>query len=71
MWQILGQVLAVALFAWFVFWISVKYGAAKERAVLQQKDKKEYERMQKIHTANSAMSINERLDWLRKVRSQK
>lgn len=70
MWQILGQVLAVALFAWFVFWISVKYGAAKERAVLQQEDKKEYERMQKIHTANSAMSANQRIDWLRKRREK-
>lgn len=70
MWQILGQVLAVALFAWFVFWISVKYGAAKERAVLQQEDKKEYERMQKIHTANSAMSANQRIDWMRKRREK-
>lgn len=64
--QILGQVLAVALFAWFVFWISVKYGAAKERAVLQQEDKKEYERMQKIHSAHSAMSASQRIDWMRK-----
>lgn len=70
MWQILGQVLAVALFAWFVFWISVKYGAAKERAVLQQEDKKEYERMQKIHAANSAMSANQRVDWMRKRREK-
>lgn len=70
MWQILGQVLAVALFAWFVFWISVKYGAAKERAVLQQEDKKEYERMQKIHSAHSALSASQRIDWLRKRREK-
>lgn len=70
MWQILGQVLAVALFAWFVFWISVKYGAAKERAVLQQEDKKEYERMQKIHSAHSTMSASQRIDWLRKWREK-
>lgn len=70
MWQMLGQVLAVAFFAWFVFWVSVKYGAAKERAVLQQEDKKEYERMQKIHSANSARSASQRIDWVRKRREE-
>lgn len=67
---VLGQVLAAALFTWLVFWISVKYGRAKERAVLAEKDKSEYERMQKIHSANSAMSASERIDWLRKRRKE-
>ena len=64
--QVLGQVLAAALFTLAVFLISYKYGQAKERAVLAREDKNEYERMQNIHTANSAMSASERLDWLRK-----
>lgn len=68
--QVLGQVLAAALFTFAVFLISYKYGQAKERAILERKDKSEYERMQKIHSANSAMSANERIDWLRKRKEQ-
>lgn len=64
--QILGQVLAASLFTLAVFLISYKYGRAKERAVLAREDKNEYERMQKIHSANSSMSASERLDWLHK-----
>ena len=70
MWQVLGQICAVTLFVWFVYWISVRYGKAQEQAVLANEDKSEYERMQKIHSANSAMSANERIDWLRKRKEQ-
>ena len=70
MWQVLGQICAVTLFVWFVYWISVRYGKAQELAVLANEDKREYERMQKIHSANSAKSANERLDWLRKRKEQ-
>lgn len=70
MWQVLGQICAVTLFVWFVYWISVRYGKAQERAVLENEDKSEYERMQKIHSANSAMSASQRIDWLRKRKEQ-
>ena len=70
MWQVLGQICAVTLFVWFVYWISVRYGKAQERAVLANEDKSEYERMQKIHSANSAMSASKRIDWLRKRKEQ-
>lgn len=70
MWQVLGQICAVSLFVWFVYWLSVKYGKAQERAVLAKEDKSEYERMQKIHSANSAMSASQRIDWLRKRKEQ-
>ena len=70
MWQVLGQICAVTLFVWFVYWISVRYGKAQERAVLANKDKSEYDRMQNIHSANSAMSASQRIDWLRKRKEQ-
>ena len=70
MWQVLGQICAVTLFVWFVYWISVRYGKAQERAVFANEDKSEYERMQKIHSANSAMSASQRIDWLRKRKEQ-
>ena len=70
MWQVLGQICAVTLFVWFVYWISVRYGKAQERAVFANEDKSEYERMQKIHSANSSMSASQRIDWLRKRKEQ-
>lgn len=70
MWQVLGQICAVTLFVWFVYWISVRYGKAQERAVLANDGKSEYERMQKIHSANSSMSASQRIDWLRKRKEQ-
>lgn len=70
MWQVLGQICAVTLFVWFVYWISVRYGKAQEQAVFANEDKSEYERMQKIHSANSVISASQRLDWLRKRKEQ-
>lgn len=44
----------------------LKHGRALERVDNAKHNDKEYERMQKIHTANSAMSASQRLDWLRR-----
>ena len=43
-----------------------KHNLEKIKAT-EEKDA-EYEKMQKIHSAHTAMSANERLDWLRKHR---
>lgn len=46
----------------------IKHGRSLERVSSSKEKDKEYEKMQKIHSAHSAMSADERLDWLRKHR---
>lgn len=46
----------------------IKHGRSLERVNSAKEKDKEYEKMQKIHSANSSMSVRERLDWLRQHR---
>lgn len=55
----------LAIIAGSVF-LLLKHGRALERVDNAKYNNEEYKRMQKIHTANSAMSASQRLDWLRR-----
>ena len=46
----------------------VKYGRSLEQVDSSKEKDKEYEKLQKLHSAHSSMSASERLDWLRKHR---
>ena len=48
----------------------INHGRALERVNTSNAKDKEYERMQRIHSANASMSASERLDWLRKKRQK-
>ena len=48
----------------------INHGRALEKVNTNNAKDKEYERMQKIHSANASMSASERLDWLRKKREK-
>lgn len=46
----------------------VKYGRSLERVDSSKEKDKEYEKLQRLHSAHSSMSASERIDWLRKNR---
>lgn len=58
------------LIVYFLARLLINHGRALEKVNENSKKDKEYERMQKIHSANSSMSASQRLDWLRKKREK-
>lgn len=73
--MIIGQLIKYGLFSTglvillvFIAVLLIKYGRNLEKIKATEEKDAEYEKMQKIHSAHTAMSANERLDWLRKHR---
>lgn len=71
--EVLGQLFKMlallsgsCLAIYFLARLLINHGRALQNNDESKANKKEYEKMQKIHSANSAMSASERLDWLRK-----